>query len=371
LYCDTRIGGKKRWVLGNPQEANVRVPDEIKRCVCFLCVKINRNGREVMEYGGTAFFVSIPGFRSENGLAHTYLVTAKHCVEQAKKYGELYLRMNTKAGGSEFVKVTSEWVYPDNEAVDVAINYDMGIPDIFDTISFSTQWFAVGEVIPNANIGIGDELFISGLFTQHFGTQRNLPIIRTGIIAAMPEEPLEDKSTGLSYDAYLAESRSIDGLSGSPVFVVTDTNPLLLDISEEPSVPNERSIYLLGLIRGHWDIETQTNPVDFAVDAAGKINMGIAIITPIQEVLTLLERDDLVKARRESEREYYKRYAPTLDSTFGTIQSDIPQAEKPESFQRFENVVRQVLSVSKDELNERIKQEKGKRQRRTPPPASD
>lgn len=71
-------------------------------------------------------------------------------------------------------------------------------------------------------IGIGDEVLMVGLFTKRYGYRKNIPIVRGGIISAMPEEPIEDQETGNLYDAYLIEIRSIGGLSGSPVIVFKD-----------------------------------------------------------------------------------------------------------------------------------------------------
>ena len=77
---------------------------------------------------------------------------------------------------------------------------------------------ATDKVINDNAIGVGDEVFLTGLFANHIGQQRNLPIIRVGNIALMPEEPVQHPSLG-PIDAYLIEARSIGGLSGSPVFV--------------------------------------------------------------------------------------------------------------------------------------------------------
>ena len=83
--------------------------------------------------------------------------------------------------------------------------------------------FADDVQIRSLNVGIGDELITVGLFTQRHGAQKKIPIVRSGIIAAMPDEPFEDQNTGKPYHAYLVEARSIGGLSGSPVFVSLDT----------------------------------------------------------------------------------------------------------------------------------------------------
>jgi hypothetical protein len=56
-----------------------------------------------------------------------------------------------------------------------------------------------------------------GLLIQRMGETANLPIIRVGTIAAMSGEKIETKYG--HHEAFLAELRSIDGLSGLPVCV--------------------------------------------------------------------------------------------------------------------------------------------------------
>jgi hypothetical protein len=61
--------------------------------------------------------------------------------------------------------------------------------------------------------------------------------------------------------------------------------------------------YLLGLIRGHWDLKKQQATVDYADDELKQVNMGIAQITPIHDVMRVILREDLKKLRRKNERE--------------------------------------------------------------------
>src|SRR5262245_52337635 len=88
----------------------MRVPDEVLKCVCFLCVKEIQNGVERMRYGGTGFFVSVPAPRNE-GMVFKYLVTAKHVVERAETYGGLHVRVNTLDGGATTIPVNEPWVH--------------------------------------------------------------------------------------------------------------------------------------------------------------------------------------------------------------------------------------------------------------------
>jgi hypothetical protein len=217
LYCDTRLGGLEQYSIGEPEDFRLRVPDSLKTCICFLCVRKSAGDDSAYSYGGTGFFVSVPSELSPD-LSHGYVLTARHNIEKAQQAGDLFLRINSKDGPVRYVKVSGEWLYPENEAADVAV---LKIPDVRGTeaTALPLEMFVTDQVIKQRGIGIGDDLFITGLFTQHYGTQRNLPILRTGIIAAMPDEPLRDVNSGLEYKAYLAEVRSIGGLSGSPVFV--------------------------------------------------------------------------------------------------------------------------------------------------------
>jgi hypothetical protein len=308
LYCDRRLGGIERWCWGDPDEVNMRLPDETKDCVCFLCVEQISAGPERFRYIGTAFFVWVPSEAPVEG-GYIYLVTAKHCVERATHEGALYVRLNTRVGGVRHIQLTGEWLYPEEEAVDVAV-LPIDFPqDTYDYKCVDLNTLVVTDTIMQEyDIGIGDVLYMCGLFSLRSGTQRNIPILRTGIIAAMPDEPLQDADTGLEYRAYLAEVRSIGGVSGSPVFVAL----------EHGRIPNPqrilgRRVWLLGLIRGHWDLrQSQAGPV--AAQASEAVNTGIALVTPSQEVYKLLMREDLIMERRREDRELRKRNAPTLDS---------------------------------------------------------
>lgn len=62
--------------------------------------------------------------------------------------------------------------------------------------------------------------------------------------------------------------------------------------------------YLLGLIRGHWDLKKTT--LDYRDDELRQVNMGIAIVTPIQDVIAVLNGDELRSRRRISDREVAK-----------------------------------------------------------------
>lgn len=281
----------------------MRVSDELKTCVCFLAIRFPDGS---YEYTGTAFFVSVPSV-SHSSISHVYIVTAKHCIEKAKEtYDNLHVRLNSFPGETDFeneadyVQVPTDWIYPDDEAIDVAIRPFALPQDAVNYLPLHQNMFLTDEKMNAYNVGIGDDVFLMGLFTQHAGKNKNLPIVRSGIIAAMPEEPLEDAKLEKPYTAYLIEIRSIGGLSGCPVFLRINRS-----LNSSASVEPEHGELLLGLIRGHWDLTKDSILIHFPDDEVD-INSGIAIVTPIQEVVSLLYSKELSEERLRQETQWFK-----------------------------------------------------------------
>ena len=174
-----------------------------------------------------------------------------------------------------------------------------------DLFTIQADLFADENVIREADIGVGDEVFIAGLFTKVRETVRQHPIVRIGNLAMMPGERIPFKDNNL-IDAYLIESRSIGGLSGSPVFVRATVRAdaglkfkpgFALNAVNSPT-PNiegiERlflsgvgRIYFLGSVIGHWDAQTPT--------MSETVNMGVSLVVPAHKVLEIIRQPELIK----------------------------------------------------------------------------
>ncbi|MDX6498107.1 MAG: hypothetical protein QOG23_1367 [Blastocatellia bacterium] len=330
LYCDNRMGGWPKYYLGHkPANADMRIPDEYLDGVVFLCVrKTAKSGLEEIDYFiGTAFLISEP--TSFEGQRIFYLVTAKHLIEEWTKAGyDISARFNTKDGQSITVKIGNYWHFSDNPAVDVAV---MSIPvAVIPDLKLNAipiENFATDEVIERERIGIGDDVFAIGLFNQKWGHARNAPVMRTGIIASMPQEPLEkllpNGEVG-SRSAYLIEIRSIGGLSGSPVFANLPywrPGPNMFESMVGLGDLKLRwTMHLLGLISGHWELEKQDSVADSLTDAAPRseeidsLNTGIAIVSPIHEVVKILASDAVMEMKKKAEIAYIEQFQPTDDS---------------------------------------------------------
>lgn len=292
------------------------IPDPIRKCVVFL---LYRDTNQNFKYAGTGFFV---GEEIELG-SFIYLVTAKHVIVGIKQKSidaKVYIRINDTKGGSKLVPSNvSDWnEHPTDSSVDASVLW-WTPNEMFDFIFLVTKMAATTSVIKQNSIGIGDEVFIIGLFVSHIGKNRNIPIARVGNLAAMTEEKIDTRDFG-SIEAYLIEARSIGGLSGSPVFVTVTGNRMGGELPKAGDIlfTTGTQHYLLGLIHGHWDrSENAVDGVSQDIDG-GQVNMGIAIVVPITKVLEIINQPKWVEIRNVALEAEKKKRSPTVDTKFPT-----------------------------------------------------
>jgi hypothetical protein len=184
-----------------------------------------------------------------------------------------------------------------------------------DIISVAVGQLATEQLLEKMDVGIGDEVYSTGLFTPAPGTARNVPIVRQGNIAMMPGEQIQ---TELGFaDVYLVEARSLGGVSGAPVFVRPTIDFKTTDSKGKPRAAFAAGLgfMLLGLMHGHWDIrESDMNKAFFDHDRKRGVNMGIAIVVPASKILETIYQEELVAIRREGERLATRRMVPGTDS---------------------------------------------------------
>jgi hypothetical protein len=310
------------------QDTLMRVPAMARRSVVFLG-RVDERGAFVAT--ATGFLVSA----WEKGLHLQYpcLVTAQHVIAgmHAKGY-QLYCRLNMKDGSVEITSLQDAhwWMHPGGRyETDVAITpFGFDLPGVdHDFIPL----YYTAEIEPNLPVqtpeyGLGDEVFILGLFRSHYGQQRNIPIVRIGNIAAMPEEPVQTEA-GL-VEAYLIEARSIGGLSGSPVFLSRSVIDRIREGSAFAAALLERQIKrppdeihwpyynFLGLMLGHFDVANLYD--DIAQDGASRrvgIHTGIGVVIPAQRVFETLYQPDFRSERRLTDEQWASKYGVTLDIT--------------------------------------------------------
>jgi hypothetical protein len=250
----------------------MRVSDRLLKSVGFVSrYNPDDQGGANLKFGGTAFIVGVH-MDEKYSLAH--LVTAQH-VAKAIEPDEAVIAMNAKDGAPLFLRTgTQKWFYhpTERDSVDVAaMPFGSARFHEYDIEWIPEEIFVTDKRITEFDIGLGDEIVIVGLFTQFSGSTVLTPIVRTGNIAMMPKDKLPIRGFGET-DAYLAEGRSIGGLSGSPVFV-RNTVKMPVQTTEGKITPISGlgGFHILGLIHGHWDL-----PVSFSsLEQAEAVNMGV------------------------------------------------------------------------------------------------
>src|SRR5260221_6075621 len=214
------------------------VTDLLRKVVVFV---VHSGFQSDFIADGTGFLLHLQAY----GFAFPYVVTAKHVVDQAageSRDRPVLLRINTKAGEIEYVTTQPrQWqIHPDHVEEDRKRHYiDVAVYGVlnyrnwarielgkYDFTYLMEEDFCTDEVIQKYMIGIGDEVVIPGLVLSHLGTTQNLPIVRTGNIAAMRGEPTPTSRGPM--DAYLVEMRSVGGISGSPVLTHMAIRPKVM-----------------------------------------------------------------------------------------------------------------------------------------------
>src|SRR5208283_739101 len=233
MWRDGRFAGAPRWYMVPPSDRFMRIPDTLLKCVSFIYVRINNEP----QYVGTAFLVSVP-CEVDSVRSYKYVVTARHVAKDVKGM-PFYFRVNTTDGKSVEIPAIEpmlankfRWFYHPDPFVDVAVfPYDPIYPKaVLEWEAIPIHDFLTDDIVKKKDIGLGDEVSCVGLFSLFTGNKRNIPLARLGTVASLPPEPipikLDDKREGMT-DAYLVEMKSMEKMSGSPVFV-SDTHIIAL-----------------------------------------------------------------------------------------------------------------------------------------------
>ena len=261
----------------------MKIPDQVRKAVGFVAFQNQKNNQ--IEPLGTFFFLGRDPKCGEAFSEKVYAVTARHVIDKLRDKGaqNSMLRLNPKDYSAEIIGKRVEltqWFMPTDKSIDVAI-HEIGVKEEEDHLVIPLSMCLTKEVMNSYEIGLGDEVFISGLFQHHFGTRRNIPIIRIGNLAALDEERISTEAFG-EIEGFLVGARSTGGLSGSPVFVNLGAGKVIggkfvVNTSEQPLTP------LLGLVHGHFRIPQS------ATQTSEEINAGIAIIVSVASIKTVID----------------------------------------------------------------------------------
>ncbi|HEY5305545.1 MAG TPA: hypothetical protein VIJ52_02595 [Pseudolabrys sp.] len=238
---------------------------------------------------------------------------------------DFYIRANTIVGGAEDLPIEdAEWEYHPDETVDIAATL-IGLNGRY----FDQLTLPLSKTVKQPALGCGQRIHIVGLFRMHFGKKRNIPIVHTGHIAALadPQEkiPIENRTTGetILVESHLVEAQTLEGLSGSPVFVqeYISWHADLADGSGHIFSGNVGAfgpMSLLGVYQGAWDGRPGAIlAADRNVSGDQRIPLGMGMVVPIERVTELIQGNDTLKKHREGYKKAERaKKAAKMDSGF-------------------------------------------------------
>ncbi len=284
----------------------MRLPDEVLKSVVFLGKK---KGSEI-QYGGTGFLVCVTQVEAGRTFQFGYLVTANHVARQIG--GDVfYIRVNQREGQAA-TDVPLNWE-KGNEVIwykhPTDIHADVAVTPVQLQKGHDILMLPAEDVILNEpkrielGIGIGDEVFIVGLFSHLKGRARSIPIVRVGNIAMFPDERVKVKTPSqetLEVEGFLVEARSIKAVSGSPVFA-RQTTQLHGFLKWGTNIPQPigataATLYLIGVLCAHWDFDP--GEIVEAEPTKG-VNVGVAVVIPAQKLIDILYGPELADMRRK------------------------------------------------------------------------
>lgn len=284
-----------------------RIRDEILDCAIYLYPSA-KSARDGENAGGSGFLVAVRSEAIQDG-GYVYAVTNSHVIREGRSP---VIRLNTVDGGVDISeKDEGDWVHhPDGDDVAAC---SIGTSEQHKCHYIMRDEFITHDVVREHGIGPGDDTFLVGRLIGHDGRQRNLPSLRFGNIAMMPEEPIIHPTRGIRQECVIVESRSVGGSSGSPVFV--HIQPMAPRPTQFSNVMNLQGYgpWLLGVNGGHLSLyeplleKDQETPVDNGWKV--RSSTGMAWVVPAWRLAELLDSDELADERRRTDEELKRREA--------------------------------------------------------------
>jgi hypothetical protein len=216
------------------------IPQRMIKSVFYL-YRTKEDAKAGQNPGGTGFLVAFQYSRLDYRVrgGQYYAVTNWHV---ACRDGFSIIRLNTIDGGTDIVELDSaEWEFLPSK-YDVAIA-PVTIDDKIHEISFVSTLLFADPPKHDAHgmrrfygdkIGVGEDVFMIGLFFDHSGVTTNVPSARFGNISMLPNPNATiEQPTKYKGESYVVDMHSRSGFSGSPVFVYRTFGSDLTE-SEEP-----------------------------------------------------------------------------------------------------------------------------------------
>ena len=262
------------------------------RCIVFVFA--TPDSRPI----GTAFIIGYPIEGRDNQVI-PLVVTAKHVV---KNRGIIYLRFTPRPGDdSQFYKYDLQELQRDNDfwtdpdpAIDLAVFRTKAFAHtLFEP--FPIKWIASKALFKEEDVKPTDRVIFPSLLSNYFGSKKNVPVFRDGMIAQIPEEDIPvsykegDSTISHKQPAILLDATSIPGASGSPVFLSTAPRFKNNKYQLTGTVP-----LLIGVVQGFYGADREITEIELSdLKQFYRENLGIAICIPAWALHDILDKPSL------------------------------------------------------------------------------
>jgi len=272
---------------------------------------------------GTGFVVGFPGTLVKDYM-HLYGVSNAHVV--GFPTGAPVPRFNSGDGTYVRELEVTDWEpHPGGDDLAVALlNMESPESDAIDIAYVTPEHFVSHSALDaRPMLGIGDDVFMIGMFLHQPGVKRNHPSVRFGHISMIPDEaeriPQMQRS-GFRQLSFLLDMRSLGGYSGSPVYVYR---------SRHAGTGIDAS--LLGI---HWG----------ALRDDDGLHTGMNGVVPAWKLWELLMTKKFVDQRKDDEeRIAKKRRAPRGAATLDSVKA----AANPHHERDFTNLLQRAVKPPK------------------------
>jgi len=277
----------------------MHIEDHFLHCVAFLGVDTEAG----FSAYGTCFFMQV----IEDDMAFVYAITASHVIANASG-DAISVRVQRRSGSPRsFRTLKSDWIEHPDKTVDISV-----YPVDWTKLDADDDLYVVALTAPSITMrekdaerygfGIGSDLFIPSAFTAALGEKQNIPVVRFGHVAAMAIEPIRLASP--KRPAYLIETRSLGGMSGSPIMFHIDParkgrrQPFKREADTGLLIA---PYFLVGILKGTWSSQYVDDFIRTEnIDSDAEFNSGLSVALPAIDILEAIYQPCLCEQRRET-----------------------------------------------------------------------
>jgi hypothetical protein len=252
---------------------------------------------------GTAFVVGYPIDEATQTVV-PLLVTAKHVIgDRNTVVARFSPRSDTRpvSVSYDLAKLRAEgdmWEHVD-DGVDIVV---------FRTLHyratsynpFPLRLIASKQDCAEHEVVAADRVVFPCLLTHFMGTARNYPVVRSGTIALVPEEPVPlkyrvgSRQITTQQELVFIDATSVPGASGAPVFLAPGPR-----LKGNTYTLGGTPALLLGVMHGFYVAARELVNIQSQAMQAFAENTGIAIVFPSWRLLEILQQSELKKRVEE------------------------------------------------------------------------